>query len=72
VGVLESILFGARFEQEQDGSYNRQGHHEQSLHDVWPRDVGEQDASVFYSRGASNGSEHQCQQVAGIILHTHE
>lgn len=61
--LLILILFlrvaPTELEQDEDGGYYRQGHHEQRLHDVGPCDVREQHASVLYSRRAADGSEAQ-------------
>jgi hypothetical protein len=62
------VLRGAQLEQDEDGSYHGQGHHEQRLDDVGPRDVGEQDAAVLYGRRSADGSEAQRPQVAGVVL----
>jgi hypothetical protein len=62
------VVCGAQLEQDEDGSYHGQGHHEQRLDDVRPRDVGEQDAAVLYGRRSADGSETQRPQIAGVIL----
>lgn len=62
------VISGTLLEQDEDGGYHGQEHHEQRLHEVGPRDVGEQHAAVLYGRRAADGAEAQRPQVAGVIL----